>query len=93
MIKALAEIRYRWRPLGLALGLSPATLEQIGHGPAEEALSTMVCKWMAMNYNIEKFPKPSWDALAKAVADPAGAANRKVAEEIAKSHPSEDGML
>ena len=97
VMRALTDVAHKWRRIGDALGLSTSTLEQIGQGPPDEALSTMVCKWLAMSYNIERFPKPSWDALVKAVAEPAGADNRKVAEEMARHHPREpedvDGML
>ncbi len=47
----------------------------------------MICKWLAMAYDFERFGKPSWDMLAKAVANPAGGDNRRLAEDIAKEHP------
>lgn len=89
MIRALTDVAHKWRHIGEALGLPFTTLETIALGKSEEALSSMVSKWLAMAFNVDKFSKPSWDALVKAVAEPAGGANRTVAEEIARQYPGE----
>lgn len=89
VMKALIPLVGRWRHIGSALGLSSATLDTIGQGNQDEAIASLVNKWLSMNYNVDRFPEPSWDALVKAVAEPAGGANRMVAEEIAREYPPE----
>ena len=77
--------------MGGALGLRVTTLKKIAsdHKKADDALNEVIMEWLSQA-NIVKHKsseKPTWRALAKAVADSGGGANRSLAEKIAVAHP------
>ena len=89
VIAALTSVSSRWKHIGSALGLSQDVLNaiQLTIGTDHsEALSRMVSKWLSQSYNVERFGRPSWDRLVKAVTHEAGGANKHKADEIAKTH-------
>ena len=53
---------HRWYNLGLALGLSPTTLENIrmkGQTDVNELLTSVVLEWLKMNHDINRFGMPT----------------------------------
>ena len=83
-------IANKWKHIGCALGIPQMELNaiQLNYGTdISEAVTQIISKWLSQSYNVEKFGKPSWDVLAKAVAHEAGGANKHRAEEIARKYP------
>ena len=52
----------------------------------EGCLTEVLTLWLKGNYNSERFGEPSWELLARAVADPAGGNNPALAEEITRQY-------
>ena len=60
---------FRWKDLGLNLGLYCLTLEAIerDYRSTNERLEAVLTEWLRMNYDIEEYGLPSWRQLADAV--------------------------
>ena len=71
--------------IGTALRLDPNQLKKI-EGGLDDCLIDMLTMWLNKNYNTERFGEPSWELLAKAVGDPAGGNNSRLADEIRQRH-------
>ena len=69
---------FYWHPIGNVLGIYNLT--------KCKNLESVIREWLAMEYDVEKFGKPSWELLVRAVAHPVGGKNRKLARNIAKQH-------
>ena len=84
--KKLGPVAARWKHLGMALGLDEHELDAIEKDIKEcaESLTKVLSSWLKKNYMIDKFGEPSWELLAKAVADPSGGHNKALAEEITR---------
>ena len=87
--KELIPVSAKWRSIGIALRLKPNTLDGIetrysGDPPA--CLTSTLTEWLNRNYNVKRFGDPSWQALVKAVGDPAGGANMALARDMARRH-------
>ena len=85
----LMPVAAEWRNIGLALGLSSGDLETINskyHGDPNACITSTLTEWLKENYNFERFGEPTWQRLVKAVSDPAGGANIKLARKIANRH-------
>lgn len=93
VMSLLISVVSRWKHIGGALRIRQDVLEAIqqsyGDRDQSEAMSQVISKWLRQTYNVEKFGKPSWKMLNKAVAHELGGADRHTAEEIAKiyEHP------
>ena len=77
----------RWKHIGLSLRLDNSELKRIereNRDNLEDCLTEALALWLNKAYNTERFGEPSWELLARAVADPAGGNNPALAEEIAK---------
>ena len=75
--------------IGIALRLKPSILDGIStenSGDPQACLTSMVTEWLNRNYSVKRFGEPTWQALVKAVGDPAGGANMALAREIARRH-------
>ena len=87
--KELIPVSAKWRSVGIALRLKPNVLDGIetrysGDPPA--CLTSTVTEWLNKNYNVKRFGEPTWQALVKAVGDPAGGANMALASDMAMRH-------
>ena len=51
-----------------------------------EAMTEIISNWLKLNYNYQRFGKPTWKALVEAVRSPNGGNNATLAEKIAKRH-------
>ena len=73
----------------MALRLNPDILDGIEtrySGNPIDGLILMVTEWLRRKYNVKKFGEPTWQALVKAVAHPAGGANMALARDMARKH-------
>ena len=87
--KELIPVSAKWRSIGIALRLKPNILDGIkaeSSGDPPACLTSTVTEWLNRNYNVKRFGEPTWQALVKAVGDPAGGANMALAREMATRH-------
>ena len=87
--KELIQVSAKWRSIGIALRLKPNILDAIetrysGDPPA--CLTSTLTEWLNKNYNVKRFGEPTWQAMVKAVGDPAGGANMALARDMARRH-------
>ena len=79
----------KWRNIGLALRLSPTTLNMIqarSNVDVDDCLADVLAEWLCKAYNVTRFGQPSWKLLVAAVAHPAGGNTRALAEHIAAKY-------
>ena len=84
MKKELLPVIERWKHIGLALKLVPSELRRIereNRDILEDCLTEVMTLWLKGNYG-----EPSWELLARAVADPAGGNHSALAKDIAKKY-------
>ena len=84
--KELIPVSAKWRSIGIALRLKPNILDGIEtrySGNPPDCLTSMLTEWLNRNYNVKRFCEPTWQALVKAVGDPAGGANMALARDMA----------
>ena len=86
--RELLPVAARWKDIGLALRLGPSQLDEIENDNrnASDCLTRVLTLWLKKTYNTERFGEPSWELLARAVADPAGGNDPALAEEIGKKY-------
>jgi len=87
--KELIPVSAKWRSIGIALRLKPNILDGIkaeNNGDPPACLTSTVTEWLNRNYNVKRFGEPTWQALVKAVGDPAGGANMAHARDMATRH-------
>ena len=85
----LIPVSANWKDIGIALRLSPDTLDRIQAGSSGDpitCLTSVVTEWLRRNYNVKKFGEPTWQRLVEVVGHPAGGANKALARDIAKKH-------
>jgi hypothetical protein len=85
---ALVGVTARWKHIGLALGLRPDQLDVIEaeNRKFEDCLTEALKLWLKKAYNTERFGEPSWELLARAVANQVGGNNPALAQEITKKY-------
>ena len=79
-----------WKAIGRGLRIKPGRLKTINEsksGKPEECLADMLTCWLNRNYDVERFGEPTWQAVVKVVAHPAGGDNCALALSIAEKHP------
>ena len=78
-----------WKTIGRGLRIDSGHLETIQESSQKpkECLSDMLTCWLKGNYNVKQFGEPTWQAVVKVVADPAGGDNHALALRIAEQHP------
>ena len=85
-----------WKAIGTGLGIASGRLNTIQDSnsgkPRERLLEVLTC-WLNRNYNVERFGEPTWRAVVKVVAHPAGGDNHALALNIAKQHPGNSWLL
>ena len=87
--KELILVSAKWRSIGIALRLKPNILDGIkaeNSGDPPACLTSTLTEWLNRNYNVKRFGEPTWQALVKAVGDPAGGANMALARDMARRH-------
>ena len=89
MLKELNPVSAKWNSIGIALRLKPDILDgiQAGNiGDPRSCLTSVVKEWLKRNYDVRKFPEPTWRSLVEAVSNPAGGANMALARDMAGRH-------
>ena len=88
MLEYLKDLTAEFHKIGTAFRLKSDTLKSIKQESADnmEATIRIVDSWLKLNYNWQRFGKPSWRALVEAVASPIGGGNVALAMKIAKKH-------
>ena len=89
VIGECGSLAAKWEQISVLIGLRSDMIEQIRlHNQNQislcwnEAMSEWIIK---QNYTFEKFGKPSWRTLLKAVVQ----VNRRLFEELARKHKSQ----
>ena len=66
-----SSLASKWQQLSAYLGLNPSIIDRIKsnfQGDCLGCLSEALKEWIKMNYDTERFGKPSWKTLLKAIA-------------------------
>ena len=81
---ALEPVISRWKPIGLALRLTPDRLDVIkrDHRLSEDCLTEVLTLWLKRNYETKQYGEPSWEMLARAVGHRAGGNDTALSQEI-----------
>ena len=84
----VVSVAARWKDLGLALRLEPDRLNVIEgeNRRMDDCLTEVLSLWLKKMYDYERLGDPSWQLLARAVADPVGGNNPALAERIVKKY-------
>ena len=83
----LLPVADKWKNIGLALRLTPDSLNTIGAKEnVTDRLLDVLYQWLKKTYNVKLFGEPSWKLIVKAVSDPAGGNDHALAEKIAQKH-------
>ena len=81
----LDQVAHRWDKIGLALGLTPSTLERIRTDQADPWRTT-ITEWLKMKYNVQRFGKPTWRRIVEAVRAKSGGGNPALANTLAAKY-------
>ena len=66
-----SSLASKWQQLSAFLGLKPSIIDRIKSDFPNDSLgcwSEALKEWIKMNYDTEKFGKPSWKTLLNAIA-------------------------
>ena len=86
MFDAVETISAKWEVLATKLRIQQHTIEAIkknNPGDVDVCLNIMLGQWLKLNYDYQKYGRPSWRIIGKSVQrmDPG-------LEEIARDHPT-----
>ena len=90
MYSELTPLASKWKVIGAAFRLKPATLDtfRITHpGDPTACLMDVVGEWLKKNYNVLQFGEPSWQWVVEIVAHPAAGNDSALARTIGERHP------
>ena len=85
IIVACSSLAAKWQQLSGFLGLSIKTICAIkGNFPSDNdgSLNEALMQWILQEYNTEKFSRPSWKSLLKAISR----VDQPLFEKLAKEH-------
>ena len=93
--RELISIADKWKDIGLALRLKPATLNTIEGNRInlKDRLSDVLAEWLNKAYNVQRFGQPSWQLLVWAVRDQAGGDNQALADTMAAKYGGRGSIL
>ena len=92
----LTPVSARWKKIGSALRLKANVLDMIetaNQGNPDKCLSQAIVEWLRLNYNVERFGRPSWKWVVEVVAHPAGGNNTDLAMKIARKYQGTSRMV
>ena len=87
VLEQMMPVVNSWKAIGRGLRIDSGRLEMIQkYNPvnSKEYLSEMLTCWLKRNYNVARFGEPTWQAVVKVVAHPAGGDNCALALSIAR---------
>ena len=93
--RELISIADKWKDIGLALRLKPATLNTIEGSRInlKDRLSDVLAEWLNKAYNVQRFGQPSWQLVVRAVRDTAGGDNQALADTMAAKYGGKGSLL
>ena len=93
--RELISIADKWKDIGLALRLKPATLNTIEGSRInlKDRLSDVLAEWLNKAYNVQRFGQPSWQLVVRAVRDPAGGDNQALADTMAAKYGGKGSLF
>ena len=71
ILEQLSGLEFEYRALGIHLHLPPGKVNEIQENNphnASAALGQIITQWLMMNYEYNKFGKPSWRMLTEAIS-------------------------
>ena len=86
VLEQMMPVVNSWKAIGRGLQIDSGRLEMIQKDNpvnSKENLSEMFTCWLKRNYNVARFDEPTWQAVVKVVAHPAGRDNCAFALSIA----------
>ena len=89
LLQEMMPIASSWKAIGIGLRIDYGRLQMIqidNDGNFRACLSAMLTCWLQRSYNVDRFGEPTWRAVVKVVADPAGGDNHALALSIAEQH-------
>ena len=76
----------KWEVLSAHLGLPASTVDTIKHdnsGDASACWIKAILEWIKQNYNVDRYGKPSWRTLLRAVL----VVDKLLFHELRRKHP------
>ena len=89
MLTEIMPVARNWKAIGILLGISYrrlGTIQTDNPGNASACFLDMLTCWLKRSYDVERFGEPTWRAVVKVVAHPAGGDNHALALSIAGKH-------
>ena len=86
MLTEMMPVARNWKAIGIVLGISYGrlgTIQTDNPGNASACFLDMLACWLKRGYDVERFGEPTWQAVVKVVAHPAGGDNCALALSIA----------
>ena len=86
MMTEMMPVARNWKAIGIVLGISYGrlgTIQTDNPGNASACFLDMLACWLKRSYDVERFGEPTWRAVVKVVAHPAGGDNCALALSIA----------
>ena len=85
-----------WKAIGRGLRIDSGRLDTIQEScdkKPKECLSEVLTCWLKRNYNVERFGEPTWRAVVKVVAHPAGGDSCALALSIARKKQTGNNII
>ena len=95
MLTEMMPVSRNWKAIGIVLGISYGrlgTIQTDNPGNSSACFLDMLACWLKRSYDVEQFGEPTWRAVVKVVAHPAGGDNRALALSIAEQHPGKSQL-
>ena len=89
-------VAVRWKAIGRGLRIDSGRLDVIQEDnprDSNKCLSEMLTCWLKRSYDVERFGVPTWRAVVKVVAQPAGGDNYALALRIARKHQGNNVLV
>ena len=86
MLTEMMPVAGNWKAIGILLGISYGrlgTIQTDNPGNASACFLDMLACWLKQSYDVKQFGEPTWRAVVKVVAHPAGGDNCALALSIA----------
>ena len=92
LCKVLTPIEAKWDCFATQLGILPSKTDAIARKHGNDptlCLKDVLYFWLKGEHNIQKHGKQSWRRVCEATASSAGGDNKRLAQEIAARHRTE----
>ena len=91
VVKECKSLSAKWEKLSIYLGLPPDEIDTIkrDHHDAQDRWNQALLVWIRQCYNTNKYGKPSWRTLLRAIAEE----NKNLFEKLSQNHLSKPTMM